>query len=66
MNETCDELVDHNYLGYFKHAGKLWYLVDPYETTFENHQNVPDYHNQVNLYLKKKTKVFSCQLSKVI
>lgn len=48
MNETCDELVDHNYmLEKFKHAGKLWYIVDPYETTFENYQDVPDYHKQI-------------------
>lgn len=34
--------------GFLCCAGKLWYLVDPRETTFEFLQEVPDYHQQVN------------------
>lgn len=49
MNETCEKsVVVGDYFANVKHAGKLWYIVDPYETTFENYQDVPDYHEQVN------------------
>lgn len=34
-------------LGGVKHAGMLLYLVNPYETTFERHEDVPDYQLQV-------------------
>ncbi|KAH0947544.1 hypothetical protein HN011_010050 [Eciton burchellii] len=30
-----------------KYFGKLWYLVDPRETTFEFLHEVPDYHQQI-------------------
>ncbi|KAG7212852.1 hypothetical protein KM043_002206 [Ampulex compressa] len=36
-----------DFYGQLKHAGKLWYLVNPYETTFEFPHDVPDYHQQV-------------------
>ncbi|CAK9820565.1 Alkylglycerol monooxygenase [Anthophora plagiata] len=42
MNISCIDLVDQ-----LKHAGKLWYLVNPYETTFELPHKVPDYQQQV-------------------
>nr|XP_034187559.1 alkylglycerol monooxygenase-like [Osmia lignaria]XP_034187560.1 alkylglycerol monooxygenase-like [Osmia lignaria]XP_034187562.1 alkylglycerol monooxygenase-like [Osmia lignaria] len=34
-------------LNQLKNAGKLWYLVNPYETTFEFPHQVPDYQQQV-------------------
>ncbi|XP_024938420.1 alkylglycerol monooxygenase isoform X2 [Cephus cinctus] len=46
MNETYNKNLYH-YLGHLKDAGKLWYLINPYETTFEHHQDVPDYQQQV-------------------
>lgn len=30
-----------------RRAGKLWYLVDPRETTFRLLREVPDYYQQV-------------------
>ncbi|XP_031783290.1 alkylglycerol monooxygenase isoform X2 [Nasonia vitripennis] len=34
-------------IGGLKHAGMLLYIVNPYETTFERLEDVPDYHLQV-------------------
>lgn len=42
MNVTRIDLIDQ-----LKNAGKLWYLVNPYETTFEFSHQVPDYQQQV-------------------
>ncbi|OAD60435.1 Alkylglycerol monooxygenase [Eufriesea mexicana] len=42
MNSSNIDLVDQ-----LKHAGKLWYLVNPYETIFEFPHEVPDYQHQV-------------------
>ncbi|XP_031833248.1 alkylglycerol monooxygenase isoform X1 [Nomia melanderi] len=43
MNVSCAAPI----FRHFKNAGKLFYLVNPYETTFEFPQQVPDYHQQV-------------------
>ncbi|KAK1135294.1 hypothetical protein K0M31_008061 [Melipona bicolor] len=42
MNISNIDLLDQ-----LKHTGKLWYLVDPYETVFEFPHQVPDYQQQV-------------------
>ncbi|XP_076173525.1 alkylglycerol monooxygenase isoform X2 [Ptiloglossa arizonensis] len=36
-----------DFFGHLKGAGKLWYLVNPYKTTFEFVHEVPDYQQQV-------------------
>jgi len=48
-----DSLVDVVY-NFPKHFGKLWYLVDPRETTFEFLHEVPDYHQQVTAIHKQE------------
>ncbi|XP_033195432.2 alkylglycerol monooxygenase isoform X1 [Bombus vancouverensis nearcticus] len=42
MNISKADLIDQ-----LKHTGKLWYLVNPYETIFEFPHEVPDYQQQV-------------------
>ncbi|XP_076389147.1 alkylglycerol monooxygenase isoform X2 [Megachile rotundata] len=42
MNVSRDDVFAQ-----LKHAGKLWYIVNPYETSFEFPQQVPDYQQQV-------------------
>lgn len=46
MNETCD-VNKFDYIEGLKNAGKLLYIVNPYETSFENIDDVPDYYLQV-------------------
>ncbi|XP_012276750.1 alkylglycerol monooxygenase [Orussus abietinus] len=45
MNVTHDENID--YIGQVKNFGQLWYLVNPYDSTFESPDAVPDYQQQV-------------------
>ena len=49
MNETYDVRV--HYLSRLKHAGKLWYIVNPNDTSFQFPADVPDYHMQVCLLI---------------
>ncbi|XP_043684595.1 alkylglycerol monooxygenase-like isoform X1 [Vespula pensylvanica] len=42
MNEISINLVSQ-----LKNAGKFWYIVNPFETTFEFPHQVPDYYQQV-------------------
>ncbi|XP_051165365.1 alkylglycerol monooxygenase-like isoform X1 [Leptopilina boulardi] len=44
MNETREVYA---YMSWLKHAGKLWYIVNPYDTTFQFVEDVPDYHKQI-------------------
>lgn len=36
-----------DFIAQLKNAGKFWYIIDPFETTFEFPQQVPDYQQQV-------------------
>lgn len=47
MNVSNIDLLDQ-----LKHTGKLWYLVNPYETIFEFPHQVPDYQQQVTTQRK--------------
>lgn len=42
INETSIDIV-----GQLKNAGKFWYIVNPFETTFEFPHQVPDYYQQI-------------------
>lgn len=58
MNISKADLIDQ-----LKHTGKLWYLVNPYETIFEFPHEVPDYQQQVTIFIfynniKRETRLF--------
>ncbi|XP_015122017.1 alkylglycerol monooxygenase [Diachasma alloeum] len=45
MNNTREK--SGGYFQYLRHAGKLWYIVNPYEASFEFEGQVPDYQTEV-------------------
>lgn len=45
MNETYEKSL--NLFTYLQHANKLWYLVNPYDTSFKLPTEVPDYQQEV-------------------
>ncbi|XP_011300940.1 alkylglycerol monooxygenase [Fopius arisanus] len=45
MNNTRQKSV--GYFQQLRHAGKLWYIVNPYESSFEFVEQVPDYQTEV-------------------
>lgn len=46
MNISNVDLINE-----LKNAGKLWYFINPYETIFEFPHEVPDYHQQVIIFI---------------
>lgn len=46
MNVSNVDLINE-----LKNAGKLWYFINPYETIFEFPHEVPDYHQQVIIFI---------------
>jgi hypothetical protein len=52
MNTTYENYA--GLLGDIKHAAMLLYIVNPYETAFEKHEDVPDYQLQVSQAMRQK------------